>query len=111
MLKIATAAVGLIALPTIAAAQSKAELMVGWLDYSAGTITQDLGVRNNGRLPIKAVKIGCRFFRDADQLHQLGTGSAEIENIVPDSAGYKTLRLESKTPAQNASCHVISVKH
>lgn len=87
----------LMMLSTIAAAQSKTELMFGWLSHAGGIITQDLGVRNSGRIPIKAVKSGCRFFNGADQLHQLGAGSVEIRDIAPDAAGYRTLRLVSKT--------------
>jgi hypothetical protein len=60
-MKTVGALLGLIALP-MSAAQSKTELSIGWLAYSNGTITQTLSVWNNARLPIKTVKIDCRFF-------------------------------------------------
>ena len=48
MSKIAASVVGLLLWPVIAKAQQEAELNVGWLNYSAGTISQDLSVQNNG---------------------------------------------------------------
>jgi hypothetical protein len=41
---------------------------------------------NNARLPIKTVKIDCRFFSDTDQLNQLAAGSVQIQNILPSAA-------------------------
>jgi hypothetical protein len=43
--KIAALVVGLLLLPAIALAQQQAELNIGWLNYSAGTISQDLSVK------------------------------------------------------------------
>jgi hypothetical protein len=42
MSKIAASLVGLLLSPAIALAQQQTELNVGWLNYSAGTISQDL---------------------------------------------------------------------
>jgi hypothetical protein len=108
MLKTAAMAFGLLALPSVAAAQSKAELDIGWLGYSNGMITQDLSVWNTDLDPIKDVKITCRFFRAPDQLDQLGAGSVEIKNIAPDSAGSETLSVPSKIAASSAS--IVSVE-
>jgi hypothetical protein len=44
MLRTAAMAFGLLALPSVAAAQSTAELDIGWLGYSDGMITQGLSV-------------------------------------------------------------------
>jgi hypothetical protein len=101
--------VAVLSLP-MSAAQSKTELSIGWLAYSNGTITQTLSVWNNARLPIKTVKIDCRFFSDADQLNQLAAGSVQIKNILPSAAGYGTLSSASKAPANGASCHIVSIK-
>jgi|SRR5271170_6902449 len=111
MSKVAGAVVvGLLALPMMAAAQSQSELDIGWLDYSDGTITQKLCVLNNDRLPIKAVKISCHFFSDTNLLNEIGAGSVQIQNIAPSGAGYETLSVASKTPANSATCHIVSVE-
>jgi hypothetical protein len=107
MWKIMTAAIGLLVVPAAAAAQSKAEMTVGFLDHSGGTIRQALSVRNNGLRPIKAVTIACRFFRYAKLL---GSGSIGLENIGPDTAGYTTMLVASQTPPNRATCDIASVK-
>jgi hypothetical protein len=48
-------------LPAITLAQQPTELNIGWLRYSAGTISQHSSVQNNGLLPIKTVRMGYRF--------------------------------------------------
>jgi hypothetical protein len=88
-----------------------AELKVGWLSYSAGTISQDLSVQNNGLLPIKTASIGCRFshfFEHSSK--QLGAGTVEIENIASNAIGYKTMKMASKISPTSATCDIISVK-
>jgi hypothetical protein len=85
MSKIAVLVVGLLVLPAIAVAQQPSpEFTVGWLNYSAGTISQDLSVRNNGWRPIKTVKIRCRFFLYSKHL---GAGAVEIDNIASNTVG------------------------
>jgi hypothetical protein len=74
-------AVGLLMLPTIAMAQRPTELMTGWLSYSAGSISQDLSVQNNSYLPIKTVRIRCRFFQHL-MSKQIGAGVVKIESIA-----------------------------
>jgi hypothetical protein len=68
------------------------ELNVGRPSYSAGTISQDLRLQNNGLLPIKAVRIGSRsslsFVHYSEQLR---AGTVEIENIASNAIGYKTM--------------------
>ena len=108
MSKINLALVLLLALPTIAFAQPRAELMIGWLRYSGGTINQVLSVRNNGILPIRSVKIGCRFFRDEKLLRV--SGSVEIKNVAPDAIGYNSISIRSKISPDQADCQVLSVK-
>ena len=74
MSKIAASAVGLLLLPTIALAQQPT-LTVGWLSYSAGTISQDLSIQNDGQLPM-TVRIGCRFSHSFKHYSkQLGAGT------------------------------------
>jgi hypothetical protein len=110
MHKIAGSAVGLSMLPAIALAQQATELNVGWLSYSAGTISQDLSVRNNSLLPIKTVRIGCRFshfFMHSSK--QLGAGTVEIENVASNGIGYKTMTIVSKISPTSATCHIVSV--
>ena len=83
MYKIAGSVLGILMLPGIALAQ---QLNVGWLSYSAGTISQDLSVRNYGLLTIKTVRIGCRFSHIfMHYSKQLGAGTVEIENIASKS--------------------------
>jgi hypothetical protein len=112
MSKIAVPVVGgLLLLPAIALAQQPTELNIGWLNYSAGTISQDLSVRNNGLLPIRAVKIGCRFshfFKHYSK--QLGAGTVEIENVASNAVAYRTMKMGSKISPTSATCHIISVK-
>ena len=89
-------------LPAFALAQQPTELNVGWLSYSAGTISQDLSVRNNGLLPIKTVSIGCRFSHFfMHYSKQLGAGTVEIENIASNAIGYKTMTIASKISPNN----------
>jgi len=107
MWKILAAAAGLLALPSVAAAQSKTELMIGFLDHSGGTISQALSVRNNGVRPIKTVTIACRFFRYSTPL---AAGSIGLEDIAPDAAKYTTLLVASQTPPNRATCHAVSVR-
>lgn len=110
MYKTAGSVIGLLMLPAVALAQP--ELNVGWLSYSAGTISQDLSVRNNGLLTIKTVRIECRFshiFTHYSQ--QLGAGTVEIENIASNAVGYKTLTIASKISPTSATCHIVSVTH
>ena len=109
MSKVAGSIVGLLALPTIAVAQQASpSLIVGWLGYSAGTINQDLSVQNNSWSPIKAAKIGCRFFDDSKQL---GAGTVEIRNIAANAAGYKTMTIAGRTPPNRATCKMVSVTY
>ena len=111
MSKLAALVIGLLVLPAIALAQQPAELNVGWLSYSAGTINQDLSVRNNGLQPIATVKIGCRFSHFFKRYaKQLGAGTVEIENIATNAAGYKTMKVASKISPTTATCHIVSVK-
>ena len=108
MYKIASSVVGLLMLPAIAVAQQPTEFMIGWLSYSAGTIGQDLSVQNNGLLPIKTVRIRCRFFQHL-MSKQVGAGAVEIENIVSNAIGYKTMIIASNTKPESATCHIVSV--
>lgn len=109
MSKIGGAIALLLTFPTIASAQSKPELVIGWLGYSGGTINQALSVRNNGLRTIQSVKIGCRFFRDEKPLN--ASGSVEITNISPNSAGYNSISIKSKISPDQANCHIVSVKY
>jgi hypothetical protein len=97
MPKIAGSVVGgLLLLPAVALAQPT-ELNIGWLNYSAGTISQDLSVRNNGLLPIRTAKIGCsfsHFFKHYSK--QLGAGTVEIENVASNAIAYRTMKMGSK---------------
>ena len=108
VIKIMGSIVGLLVLPTIAVAQQATELTIGWLGYSAGNISQDLSVRNNGILPIKTVKIRCRFFQYSKQL---GAGAVEINDIASNAVGYNTMTIASRTSPNSATCHMISVKY
>ena len=110
MFKIAGLIFGLLVLPTIAVAQQPTELMIGWLSYSAGTISQDLSVQNNSYLPIKSAGIRCRFFHDL-MSKQVGAGAVKIENIASNAVGYKTMKIASDTKPVNATCHITSVTH
>jgi Sulfatase-modifying factor enzyme 1 len=110
MYKIAGSVVGPLMLPAIALAQQPTELNVGWLSYSAGTISQELSVRNNGLIPIKTVRIGCRFSHVfMHYSKQLGAGTVEIENIASNAIGYKTMTIASKISPTSATCHIVSV--
>ncbi|MGO8910272.1 MAG: hypothetical protein ACLQDM_13280 [Bradyrhizobium sp.] len=113
MSKILGLAIGLWVLPSVALAQQPSpELMIGWLSYSAGTISQDLSVQNNGWRPIKTVRIGCRFvhfFKNYSK--KLGSGVAEIDNIASSAIGYKTMIIASQTSPTGATCHIISFKY
>jgi hypothetical protein len=110
MYKIAGSVVGLLMLPTIALAQQPTELNIGWLSYSAGIISQDLSVRNNSLLTIKAVRIGCHFSHIfMHYSKQLGAGTVEIENIASNAIGYKTITIASKISPTSATCHIVSV--
>ena len=97
MFKIAGLIFGLLVLPTIAVAQQPTELMIGWLSYSAGAISQDLSVQNNSYLPIKSVGIRCRFFHDL-MSKQVGAGAVKIENIASNAVGYKTMKIAKFIP-------------
>jgi hypothetical protein len=98
-------------LPAVALAQQQTELDIGWLNYSAETISQDLSVRNNGLLPIRTVRIGCRFSHFfANNAKQLGAGTVEIGNIASNATGYGTMKMASKISPDSATCHVVSVK-
>ena len=111
MSKIVASVVGVLLSPAIALAQQQAELNVGWLNYSAGTISQDLSVQNNGLLPIRAVRIGCsfsHFFKHSAK--QLGAGTVEIENIASNATAYGTIKMASKISPTSATCHIVSVK-
>jgi hypothetical protein len=111
MSKIAASFVGLLLLPAIALAQQPTELNVGWLNYSAGTISQDLSVQNNGLLPIKTVRIGCRFSHFyRHYAKQLGASTIEIENIASNSTTYGTMKMASKISPTSATCRIVSVK-
>ena len=73
-------------LPAAALAQQQTELNIGWLSYSAGTISQDLSVQNNGLLPINAVRITCRFSHFfMDYFKRLRAGTVEIRNIASNA--------------------------
>jgi hypothetical protein len=111
MSKIAVSVVGLLLSTAIAQAQQPTELNIGWLNYSGGTISQNLSVRNNGVLPISTVKIGCRFshfFKHYSK--QLGTGTVEIKNVASNAIAYRTINVRSKISPTSATCHIISVK-
>jgi len=109
MSKIAASAVGLLLLPTIALAQQPT-LTVGWLSYSAGTISQDLSIQNDGQLPM-TVRIGCRFSHSFKHYSkQLGAGTVEIENIASNATAYRTMKMTSKISPTSATCHIVSVK-
>ena len=111
MYRIAASVVGLLVLAAIALAQQPAELNIGWLSYSAGTISQDLSVRNNGLQPIGTVKIGCRFSHFFNRYaKQLGAGTVEIRNIASNATGYGTMKMARKISPSSATCHVVSVK-
>jgi hypothetical protein len=110
MSKLAALVIGLLVLPAIALAQQPAELNVGWLSYSAGTISQDLTVQNNGVLPM-TVRIGCRFTHSfKNYSKQLGAGTVEIENIASNAIVYRTMKMASKISPTSATCHIVSVK-
>jgi hypothetical protein len=111
MSKIAASVAGLSLLPTIALAQQSAESNVGWLNYSAGTISQDLSVQNNGLLPIGTVRIGCSFSHFLKHhSKQLAAGTVEIENIASNAAAYTRMKMASKISPTSATCHIVSVK-
>jgi hypothetical protein len=95
-------------LPAIAVAQQPTELMIGWLSHSAGTISQDLSVQNNGLLPKKTVRIRCRFFQHL-MSKQVGAGAVKIESIASNAIGYKTMTVASHTKPISATCHIVSV--
>jgi len=110
MSKIAASVVGLLLLPAVALAQ-QTELNVGWLNYSAGTISQNLSVQNNGLLPIKTIRIGCNFSHFFKHYaKQLGAGTIEIENIASNATAYRTMKMPSKISPTSATCHIVSVK-
>ena len=109
MSKIAASLVGLLLLPAIALAQQPT-LNVGWLNYSAGTISQDLSIQNDGQLPM-TVRVGCRFshfFKHYSK--KLGAGTVEIENIASNATAYRTMKMPSKISPTSATCHIVSVK-
>jgi hypothetical protein len=114
MSKIAASVVGLLLLllPAIALAQQQqTELNVGWLNYSAGTINQNLSVRNNGLLPLRTVRIGCsfsHFFKHYSK--KLGASTVDIENVASNATGYGTMKLPSKISPTSATCNIVSVK-
>lgn len=111
MSKIACSVVGLLLLPATSLAQQQAELNIGWLNYSAGTITQNLSVINNGVIPIKTIRIRCSFSHFFKQhAQQLGAGMVEIENIASNATGYGTINRASKISPTSATCHIVSVK-
>ena len=111
MSRIAASVVALLMLPAIALAQPPTELNIGWLNYSAGTISQALSVRNNGLRPIKTVRIGCRFTHFfTHRAQRLGSGTVEIKNITINTTGYKTMKVASKISPTTATCHIVSVK-
>ena len=111
MSKIAASVVALLLLPAIALAQQQTELNIGWLNYSADTISQDLSVQNNGLLPIRSARIGCsfsHFFKHYAK--RLGADTVEIENIATNATGYSTMKMASKISPTSATCHILSVK-
>ena len=108
MYKIAGSVVGLLMLPAIPVAQQPTKLMTGWLSYSAGTISQDLSVQNNSYLPIKTVRIRCRFFQHL-MSKQIGAGAVTIEGIASNAIGYRTMTVASHTKPTSATCHIVSV--
>jgi hypothetical protein len=111
MSRIAGSVLGLLVLPGTALAQQPTELSVGWFSYSARTISRNLRVQNNGLLPIKAVRMGCRFSHFfVHYSKELGAGTVEIENIASNAIGYKTMRIASKVSPTSAACHIVSVK-
>ena len=112
MSKIASSIVGLLLLPGTAVAQQSAELNIGWLDYSAGAISQDLSVKNTGWVPIRTVRIRCRFVHFSERSsQQLGSGAIQIKNIAPNAIGYKTMTLASHTAPTSATCNIVSAKY
>jgi hypothetical protein len=105
---VATIVVELLAVAgSAAAAQQRAELMVGWLGYRDGTISQALGIRNHGLLPIRSARIRCRFFRNAKRLR---LGSVDIKNIDRNAVGYQTMLVESPSSPDRAVCRIVSVR-
>jgi len=109
MSKIAGLVAGLLVLPSVAVAQQPSpEFTIGWLNYSAGMISQDLSVRNNGWRPIKTARIRCRFFHYSKQL---GAGAVEIHNIASNTVGYQTMTVASRTSPISATCHMVSVTY
>ena len=108
MSRITVALVLLLPLPTIAFAQLAPEVVIGWLGYSDGTITQAVSVRNNGILPIRSVRIRCDFLREEKRLG--ASGSVEIKNISSDAIGYGSISVKSKISPNEADCRVLSVK-
>ncbi|MGA7809478.1 hypothetical protein [Bradyrhizobium sp.] len=110
MYKIAGSVVGLSMLPAIALAQQPTELNIGWLSYSAGAISQDLSIRNNGLRTIKTARIRCRFSHAFMHYSKhLGAGAVEIKNIASNGIGYKTMTIASKISPTSATCHIVSV--
>jgi hypothetical protein len=111
MSRIVASVVGLLLLPRIALAQQSTELNMGWLNYSAGIVSQDISVRNNDLLPIKTVRIGCRFSHFfKHHAEQLGAGTVQINNVAPNAIAYATMKIMSKIPPTSAACRIVSVK-
>ncbi len=109
MSKTAGLVVGLLMLPAIAVAQQPSpEFVVGWLSYSAGTISQDLSVRNNGWDTIKTARVRCHFFLYSKRL---GAGTVKIKDITANVVGYKTMTVASATRPNSANCRMVSVTY
>jgi hypothetical protein len=103
------AAAGILLLPSFAMAQQPSpQLTIGWLSYSAGVISQDVSVQNNGWHPLKTVRIRCRFFLYAKQL---SAGTVEIHDIGSNAAGYQTMTAASRIEPNSASCDMVSFSY
>jgi|SRR5271167_1406579 len=114
MSRIAGSVVGLslLVFPGIAVAQyPSAQLTVGWLGYSAGTISQELSVQTNW-LPITTVRIRCQFvhfFKNYSK--QVGASAVEIKNIAANAVAYGKLLVASPISPTSANCRIVSVTY
>jgi hypothetical protein len=108
MPKIGGLLAGFFILPAAALAQQQTVLNIGWLSYSAGTISQDLSVQNSGLLPIKTVRITCRFsYFFAHHSKHLRSGTVDIKNVASNAVVYRTMNVASKISPTSATCHIV----
>ena len=102
------ALLGLMMLTTsLVSAQQRVTLSVGRLSYSGIYVQQNVSVKNDNSFLIRLVQIECGFLSKGELI---ATDHTYLENIAPNTTGFRTVVAMSGIDPDRAECRIVSAQ-